>query len=198
MELAPTPPKRIKMSEKKSSDATTETVTDEEIVTSPDGGRRGVLQVLSVAAIGTAAKALTGCVVAQPQPTVYTQPQGTTVVATGAPPPVVVAQPQAGYATGLTDSDSGNFADPAGNGRGPRRGMQTGLTDSDSGAYADAVGQGRGVRGRASGLTDSDGGAYADPVGNGRGTARLGNTGLTDSDGGPYADAVGHGRGRWR
>ncbi|WP_300527173.1 hypothetical protein [Maricaulis sp.] len=60
--------------------------------------------------------------------------------------------------TGYTDSDP---YDPAGAGRG-----SSGVTDSDSGAYADPVGRGRGGRG---GVTDSDSGAYADPVGRGRG-----------------------------
>ncbi|WP_323022744.1 hypothetical protein, partial [Pararhodobacter sp.] len=42
-------------------------------------------------------------------------------------------------------------------------GAQTGLTDSDSGASADPAGNGRGSGGR-SGLTDSDSGASADPA----------------------------------
>ena len=62
--------------------------------------------------------------------------------------------------SGITDSDSGAYADPAGNGRGRR----TGLTDSDGGAYADPAGNGRGRRA----CTDSDLGAYSDPVGRGR------------------------------
>lgn len=102
------------------------------------------------------------------------------------------------HATGITDSDGGPYADPAGYGRGGARGMVTGVTDSDAGPYADPPGQGRGRYGYASGITDSDSGAYADPAGNGRGTARLGYTGVTDSDGGAYADPAGHGRGRWR
>lgn len=78
-------------------------------------------------------------------------------------------------------------------------GYATGITDSDGGAYADPVGQGRGRAGYVSGVTDSDGGAYADPAGNGRGTYRATSySGLTDSDGGPYADPAGQGRGRWR
>ncbi len=104
-----------------------------------------------------------------------------------------------GYATGVTDSDGGPYADPAGHGRGQRRAVTTGITDSDGGPYADPVGQGRGRQGYVSGVTDSDGGPYADPAGNGRGTYRSsGYTGLTDSDGGPYADPAGNGRGRYR
>jgi hypothetical protein len=104
-----------------------------------------------------------------------------------------------GYATGITDSDGGPYADPVNHGRGQRRAMVTGITDSDGGPYADPAGQGRGRQGYVSGVTDSDGGPYADPAGNGRGTYRAsGYTGLTDSDGGAYADPAGQGRGRWR
>mgnify|MGYP004170066283 CR=1 FL=1 len=46
---------------------------------------------------------------------------------------------RAANAQGVTDSDSGAYADPAGNGRG------RGFTDSDVGQYADPVGRGRGV-----------------------------------------------------
>ena len=92
-----------------------------------------------------------------------------------------------GY-SGITDSDGGAYADPAGRGRG---GGGTGITDSDAGAYADPAGYGRG--GGGTGITDSDTGAYADPVGYGRGG---GGTGITDNDAGAYADPVGYGRGR--
>jgi hypothetical protein len=102
-----------------------------------------------------------------------------------------------GYSTGVTDSDGGPYADPAGNGRGSRRTAYTGITDSDGGPYADPAGSGRGRAGYTTGITDSDGGPYADPAGNGRGTARHGYTGLTDSDAGPYADPAGSGRGRY-
>lgn len=155
------------------------TLTEEQIETGPSlPGRRTTLKVLGAAALGVGttglAASLTGCIVRTAQPA---------------------------YSSGITDSDGGQYADPAGNGRGPARGVQTGLTDSDGGPNADAAGYGRGRYGQAgyrSGLTDSDSGAYADPAGNGRGTARLGNTGLTDSDTGRWADAPGHGRGRWR
>ena len=70
--------------------------------------------------------------------------------------------------------------------------VSTGITDADSGAYADPAGAGRGgtrIVTYRSGITDSDGGAYADPVGNGRGRRSC-----TDSDIGGYADPVGRGR----
>ena len=95
-----------------------------------------------------------------------------------------------GRRTGITDSDRGANADPAGNGRGGRR---SGITDSDSGANADPAGNGRG-RGRT-GLTDSDSGGWADPAGNGRGGRRRCPTGLTDRDSGSNADPARCGRG---
>ncbi len=98
-----------------------------------------------------------------------------------------VGQGRGSY-TGVTDSDGGTYADPVGYGRGSGG---TGITDSDSGTYADPVGYGRGSSG--TGITDSDTGAYADPVGYGRGSS---GTGITDNDAGAYADPVGHGRGR--
>ena len=52
-----------------------------------------------------------------------------------------------------------------GNGRGGR-GRTSGITDSDTGTYADPVGNGRG--GRRRNCTDSDTGTYADPIGRGR------------------------------
>ena len=67
---------------------------------------------------------------------------------------------------GVTDSDTGRYADPAGRGRGRgRRRYRSGITDRDPG---DPVGNGRGGRRGRSGCTDSDGGSYADPAGNGR------------------------------
>ncbi|WP_323037346.1 hypothetical protein [Pararhodobacter sp.] len=83
--------------------------------------------------------------------------------------------------TGITDSDGGQWADPAGGGRGGRR--VSGITDSDTGYGSDPVNNGRGRRG----ATDSDVGYGSDPVGRGR-------TGRTDSDGGSNADRAGHGR----
>lgn len=62
--------------------------------------------------------------------------------------------------TGITDSDAGFNADPAGNGRGRR---VTGITDSDLGLGADQAGNGRGRRA----CTDADV-INADPAGRGR------------------------------
>jgi hypothetical protein len=62
--------------------------------------------------------------------------------------------------TGITDNDSGNYADQAGHGSGV-----TGYTDSDTGSCADTASHGRGN----SGYTDSDSGGCSDPAGRGRG-----------------------------
>lgn len=136
--------------------------------------RRSVLGILGNLAVGgTAATVLEGC---------YRRTRAAYNTSGG------------GY-TGVTDSDGGPYADPAGNGRGTARAYGTGITDSDGGPYADAVGNGRG-RGRAyggTGITDSDSGAYADPAGNGRGGGYRG--GVTDRD--PY-DPAGRGRGGYR
>ncbi len=166
-------------------------LSEDEIVEQAPG-RRSVLALLSATVLGGAAKALGGCIVANPQP-IQTGPQQQYAVQQQ-PQTVVV---QGGSQTGLTDSDSGSYADPVRNGRGGPRGMQTGLTDGDSGTYSDPVNGGRGHSGRggATGLTDGDAGNNSDPVGNGRGTARLGQTGITDADSGNWADGVGHGRG---
>lgn len=86
--------------------------------------------------------------------------------------------------SGVTDSDTGRYADPIGRGRG-RRG--SGVTDRDP---YDPVGNGRGRRRYRSGITDRD---PSDPVGNGRGRRRR-YSGCTDSDGGRYADPGGNGR----
>lgn len=126
--------------------------------------RRSVLALISATVVGGAAKALGGCIVANPQPVqtgpVYAQPQQA----------VVVQQP--GYQTGVTDGDSGAYADPVNGGRGTPRGMQTGVTDGDSGTYSDPVNGGRGRRGYQTGITDADSGSYADGVGRGRGGRR--------------------------
>ena len=67
-----------------------------------------------------------------------------------------------GGSAGPSDSDSGSYADPAGQGR---SGYRTGLNDNDSGAWADPAGGGR----WNSGLTDSDSGPnVADQAGHGR------------------------------
>lgn len=163
------------------------TLRDDEIVTQPDTGRRSVMAVVGATVLGAASKALTGCIVAGPQPVAQPVVQGT------AGGTVVVQQGR----TGVTDNDQGQWADPVGNGRGGYRGVVTGITDGDSGTYSDPVNQGRGTfgRGAATGLTDGDSGSWSDPVGNGRGTARFANTGLTDGDTGSWADPVGGGRG---
>lgn len=166
-------------------------LTDQQIQTRDDDtSRRTALGVIGVTALGAASKVLTGCTVTTQQPQVVAQTQPVMVQTQ----PVVVS---GGMQTGVTDSDSGQWADPVSNGRGGLRGVQTGLTDSDSGTISDPVGQGRGHfgRGAASGLTDGDAGNWSDPVGNGRGTGRLMNTGLTDGDAGNWADPVGGGRG---
>jgi len=70
---------------------------------------------------------------------------------------------------------SGQVQDPGGYGRGHygRQGWTSGVTDSDGGSYADPAGNGRGTaRMGQTGLTDSDGGPYADPAGHGRGRYR--------------------------
>ena len=72
--------------------------------------------------------------------------------------------------SGCTDSDTGSYSDPAGNGRCRRRVRRSGCTDSDTGRYSDPAGNGRCVRRRVrrSGCTDADTGRYSDPAGNGR------------------------------
>lgn len=185
------------MSDQTKKPAVTTTLSEDEIVEQTPA-RRSVLALLSATVLGGAAKALGGCIVANPQPiqTGPQQPQQGYVVQQQPQPQAVMVQ--GGQQSGLTDSDSGAYADPVSNGRGGPRGVQTGLTDGDSGTYSDPVNGGRGHYGRggATGLTDGDAGAGSDPVNNGRGTARLGQTGITDSDSGQWADGVGHGRGR--
>lgn len=91
--------------------------------------RRSVLGILgSMAAGGAAAAVIPGCFRVR-----RAGPGGTVVVAGNG-----------GYVSGVTDSDGGPYADPAGNGRGTARHGYTGLTDSDAGPYADPAGSGRG------------------------------------------------------
>ena len=183
------------MSDQTKKPAVTTTLSEDEIVEQTPA-RRSVLALLSATVLGGAAKALGGCIVSNPQP-IQTGPQQQGYVVQQQQPQAVVVQGGGGYQTGLTDSDSGSYADPVNNGRGGPRNMQTGLTDGDSGTYSDPVNGGRGRYGRggATGLTDGDAGSNSDPVGNGRGTARFANTGLTDGDSGSWADPVGGGRG---
>lgn len=60
--------------------------------------------------------------------------------------------------------------------------VTTGITDSDSGIYADPGGMGRGGGRRVSGITDSDGGPGADPVGNGRGRRSCTDSDIVNAD----------------
>lgn len=169
------------------------TLEDSDIVSNHDAekevSRRSMLGAVGTIALGGAASTvMAGCY------------RRAVVVGPRAPNAVVVApqvqyQQQQQWSSGITDSDGGPYADPAGNGRGGQRQQCSGITDSDGGSYADPGGCGRGRRGMTTGLTDSDGGPYADPAGNGRGGS-MGYTGMTDSD---PSDAAGHGRGRyWR
>jgi hypothetical protein len=123
------------------------------------------------------------------------------------------AAAQTGPFTGVTDNDSGSYADNAGHGRGPggnrygqpaqpQRGY-TGYSDSDSGPRADPSGGGRrrGQPTRQTGITDRD---PSDPYGQGRGGVRgnlrrpdgrcVHHTGQTDSDSGAARDPSGYGR----
>ncbi|QLC21173.1 hypothetical protein HFP51_02615 [Parasphingopyxis sp. CP4] len=113
-----------------------------------------------------------------------------------------------------TDSDSGEFADPTGNGRGRARtgvtrryeitnsasGGSGGITDADTGPSADPAGTGRGApRTFRNGITDGDSsanGSIIDEPEFGR-TNPLAErqSGITDSDLGASADPAGNGRG---
>jgi hypothetical protein len=100
------------------------------------------------------------------------------------------ARAQTGPWTGVTDTDSGSYADNAGHGRGPggnRSGQpgRTGVTDRDP---TDPSGGGRGT---STGYSDSDSGPNADPSGGGRRGRQQ--SGVTDSD---PTDSYGQGRGR--
>lgn len=99
---------------------------------------------------------------------------------------------------GVTDADTGAYADPPGRGRGGG-----GYTDNDRGRYADPPGRGRGGGGNSDndpydpvgqggGCTDADRGRHADPAGSGRNCR---GTGYTDNDRGRSADPAGNGRG---
>ena len=171
------------------------TLEDSDIVSNhaaeKEVSRRSMLGTVgSIALGGAASTVMAGCY----RRAVVVGPRAPNAVVVG--PQVQYQQQQ--WASGVTDSDGGPYADPAGNGRGAQRQVCSGITDSDGGPGADPGGCGRGRVGMTSGITDSDGGPYADPAGNGRGNVRQGYTGITDSDGGPYADPAGSGRGRWR
>ena len=144
------------------------TLNDEDIVTDKDVGRRKLLGFAGVGAASAVA------------------------LATGCGRRRVVRVQTVQTVSGITDNDGGQYADPAGNGRGTTVVVQqqSGITDSDGGQYADPAGNGRGgVVVQQSGVTDSDGGPCADPGGGGRGYS-----GLTDSDGGQCSDPGGRGR----
>jgi hypothetical protein len=115
-----------------------------------------------------------------------------TVVAAGAIGVVGAAPAEA--QSGCSDSDSGRYGDPGGNGRNcGRGGRRTGCTDSDTGGGSDSPGYGRcRSQPRRSGCTDSDRGRYSDPAGNGR--CRRRRRSCTDSDTGRYSDPAGRGR----
>ncbi len=171
------------------------TLDPSDITVDRDVERRSVLTAIGASVLGAVASACgprigrgyygRGGVYVQPQPQpVYMQQ----------PQPVYVQQPvyvPPNQATGITDRDSGSYADPAGRGRGGQP-LRTGLTDGDAGAYADPAGGGRGTyrSGFQGSVTDGDSGQWSDPAGHGRGRS-----GLSDSDGGPYADPAGRGRG---
>ena len=182
--------KKVNMADQKKR-----TLEDSDIVSNhaaeKEVSRRSMLGTVgSIALGGAASTVMAGCY----RRAVVVGPRAPNAVVVG--PQVQYQQQQ--WASGVTDSDGGPYADPAGNGRGAQRQVCSGITDSDGGPGADPGGCGRGRVGMTSGITDSDGGPYADPAGNGRGNVRQGYTGITDSDGGPYADPAGSGRGRWR
>lgn len=173
------------MDEKKKNERSADdgqSLNDEEITSSRKLSRRGLLR-LAPAGLAGSALVVAGCVPAGPVGPIGPGP--------GRP-----------Y-TGITDADGGNFADPAGYGRGTVGGGG-GCTDNDFNQFGqgtDPAGQGRscygGGGGPVSGCTDSDLGAFADPVGQGRSCGGGGYTGLTDSDGGAFADPAGYGRRGW-
>jgi len=107
----------------------------------------------------------------------------------------VVATDPAEAQSGCSDSDSGRYGDPGGNGRRcGGGGGRSGCTDSDTGRYSDPAGNGRCRRRvRQSGCTDSDTGRNSDPAGNGR-CRRRQRRSCTDSDTGRYSDPAGRGR----
>ena len=109
--------------------------------------------------------------------------------------PASAPLPSAPRLSGLTDSDGGQSADPAGNGRGVAGREYTGelVTDKDAGPNADLPGQGRDIAPNGPGLVDRDYGAHQDPVGCGRGQLRY--TAVTDTDAGETADRANWGRG---
>jgi len=103
----------------------------------------------------------------------------------------MIAPEPAEAQSGCSDSDSGRYGDPGGNGRRCAR-RRTGCTDSDTGRGSDPAGNGRCRRPpRRTGCTDSDTGRGSDPAGNGRCRRRRS---CSDSDSGRYGDPGGRGR----
>jgi hypothetical protein len=119
---------------------------------------------------------------------------------------ITVVTDEASAQSGCSDSDSGRYGDPGGNGRRCRR--RTGCSDRDpsdpvnfgrrcggrpSGCSdrdpSDPVGRGRRCGARPSGCSDRD---PNDPVGRGRHCGRR--RSCTDRDTGRYSDPVGRGR----
>jgi hypothetical protein len=81
----------------------------------------------------------------------------------------VVGPEEAKAQSGCSDSDSGRYGDPGGNGRrcGNRGRRGSGCTDRDAGRYADGAGYGRRC-GRRRSCTDSDTGRNSDQPNRGR------------------------------
>ncbi|MEI8255599.1 MAG: hypothetical protein WCJ30_08010, partial [Deltaproteobacteria bacterium] len=194
-----------------SDSATSATLDPDEITVDREVARRSVLTAIGASVLGAVA---TACGPRIPRARYYgarpvggmndNDPQdpagggrGGVYVQQGQPQQVYEQQPGPVYVqpqpqtTGVTDRDTGSYADPAGRGRGGQP-LRTGLTDGDSGAYADPGGGGRGTyrSGFQGSVTDGDSGQWSDPAGHGRGRS-----GLTDNDSGPYADPAGRGRG---
>lgn len=122
------------------------TLTEADITSSNQVGRRSALGVIGATIVGAAATAVMGrSSIARAQTDSDSGP----------------GADRAGQGrTGATDSDSGPAADRGGHGRGGRGG--SGVTDSDSGPGADTSGHGR------TGRSDSDSGPNADRGGHGR------------------------------
>jgi hypothetical protein len=115
---------------------------------------------------------------------------------------VIGADPaRAATQSGCSDSDSGAYGDPAGNGRrcgsgtdsdptdsvGEGRGGRSGVSDNDP---SDPAGGGWGSRN----CTDRDTGRNADPIGRGRRCGGRRWTGVTDSDSGANGDPANYGQ----
>lgn len=169
------------------------TLSEDELVSERAVGRRSALTAMGGVVLGAAAMTVLGAAGAESAEAQSDGDMGRYADGTARPPPPRPPPPRR-RRSGVTDSDSGQGADPAGNGRGRRGSARSGCTDSDGGPNADPGGAGRRCAGgRRTGCSDSDGGPNADPGGAGRrcgGGARS----CSDSDGGPSADPGGRGR----